>query len=252
MIRLLGVTLWLYLIVGCQPSQSQTRASQAKQHFVVDGSSTLNPMLVAAARRLAAEQPTYDIEVRQSSSGEGIKRFIAGSIPVAASSRGPKEAEYSQAAKNGRQLHLTTVAYDGLVVIVHRDNPVREFTEAQLRAVFFDGSATDWAQLGGGRKTGPVRVYAAPATQSGLTDFLAHRVTGKSDTPLVASAQSRKTDPDLIQAVADDPDGISIAALGRATSAAGRITVATISGVTPSERTVLKTEYPMARRVYVI
>ena len=209
-------------------------------------------MLADAAKQLATDRATYDVEVRMSSSGDGIKRFIAGDVNIAASSRGPKEAEYKGSAEKNRNLHLTNVAFVGLVVIVHPGNPVEDFTQAQLRAVFFEGSTTDWAQLSGGKKTGRIHVYAAPAKQSGLTVILAHRVTGKSDSPLVAGAKAVKTDPDLIEAVAGDPDGISIAELGRATSAAGRVKVATIDGIRATERSVLKAEYPLGRKVYLI
>lgn len=135
---------------------------------------------------------------------------------------------------------------------MHPTNPLTDLDESKLKATFFDGSTADWSQLTQGTRRGPIHVYAAPAVQSGLTDFLAHRVTGKADTPLVASAEGVTTDVELLDKVASDPDGISIAAFGRAVAAGGRVKILTVDGIAPSERTVLRTEYPMARKVYVV
>lgn len=242
-------SLLVWLAVGCQTAPPDRIP---RRLVIIDGAVALTPMLVAAAHQLAADRAAYDVEVHESSSGDGIKRFIAGDIDIAATGRGPKDAEYESSVEKNRDLYLTNVAFDGVVVIVHPGNPVEDLTEAQLRAVFFDGSTTDWAQLSGGKKTGGIHVYAAPATQSGVTDYLAHHLTGKGDSPLVAGARGVKTDLDLIDAVAGDPDGISIASLGRASSAAGRVKVATINGIQASERTVLRAEYPLWRRAYVI
>jgi phosphate transport system substrate-binding protein len=218
----------------------------------VDGSTSVYPMLSGAAKKLATEHPGYDVEVRESSSGDGIRRFIAGEIDIAATSRPPKEGEYAAAVERNRPLYLTNVAFDAVVVIVHPSNPIANLREAQLRALFFDGNLRDWAALTDGQKTGAVHVYAASAKQSGLTDFLAHHVTGKSDTPLVPGAKGVSKDPELIAAVADDPDGISIAALGRGADPGSRVKIVDIESVKPSERSVLMTDYPLSRRVYVI
>lgn len=89
----------LLVLAACETPSAQPGAVAAGS-IVIDGSTTLNPMLVETAKVYGAAR----VEVRQSSSGDGIKRFIAGSIDMAAVSRAPKDAEYAAAAKAHRQL----------------------------------------------------------------------------------------------------------------------------------------------------
>jgi phosphate transport system substrate-binding protein len=74
--------------------------------------------------------------------GRGLEALAAGTLDVSGAGRALTSAE----RKAG--LVGTVVAHDALAVYVHRTNPVKDLTVAQLRDVLA-GKVTSWKQLGG-------------------------------------------------------------------------------------------------------
>jgi phosphate transport system substrate-binding protein len=59
--------------------------------------------------------------------------------------------EIKQAEAKGVKPHQETVALDGIAVVVHPKNPVKNLTLDQLREIFM-GNITNWKQVGGVKK----------------------------------------------------------------------------------------------------
>ena len=81
---------------------------------------------------------TYDA----TGSGAGIEAASNGSADIGLSSRGLKDEEKASG------LVGTTVALDGIAVIVNPANKVADLTVEQI-AKIFTGEITDWSELGG-------------------------------------------------------------------------------------------------------
>ena len=78
---------------------------------VMDGSSTVFPIMEAVAEEYSAEQPEVEVTVGVSGTGGGFKRFVTGETDFSNASREIKEEEAAEAEKtvwNSRnsQLHL--------------------------------------------------------------------------------------------------------------------------------------------------
>jgi len=139
------------------------------------------------------------------------------------------------------------LALDGLIVIVHPDNPVRSLTLDQIAAVFA-GRITSWDQLGG--LSSPVSLYVRD-DRSGTLETFEAMVMGPRKLRIAESAERLEDNADLSDLVSIDPTGIGF--VGFAYARASRpLAIRQQCGLISSATTfdVKTEEYPLARRLY--
>ncbi|MDR2197451.1 MAG: substrate-binding domain-containing protein [Coriobacteriales bacterium] len=107
---------------------------------VVAGSSSVSPVMEKLGEAYAALQPDVTIEVQTSDSGTGITSTIEGVCDIGMSSRELKDSESSQ------DITATTIAIDGIAVIVNNDNPLSGLTTEQVQKIYL-GEITTWDEL---------------------------------------------------------------------------------------------------------
>lgn len=101
----------------------------------VAGSTAVYPIMSRLAE--AYNQLTgVVVEVHSMGSTAGITQAIDGTIDLGMSSRDLNEGELAQVS-------AISIAYDGLAVIVHPDNPLTSLTAEEVRQIF-TGEATHW------------------------------------------------------------------------------------------------------------
>jgi len=139
------------------------------------------------------------------------------------------------------------LALDGLVAVVHRDNPVHSITMDQLAAVFA-GRITDWSQLGGPAQ--PISVYL-PDDSSGTLRLFDQLVLAPRRMAPAPSAERLASHAELSDLVSIDPTGIGLTgyAYARATR---MLSIRQQCGIvsTPTSFTIKSEEYPLSRRLY--
>jgi len=92
--------------------------------------------------------PRANIAVTGGGSGTGIAALINGTCDIAESSRAVEEKEMKQAEAKGIKFQEEIVALDGIVVVVHPSNPVKNLTMDQLREIFMS-NIKNWKVVGG-------------------------------------------------------------------------------------------------------
>jgi len=128
---------------------SEARTSAAElQSITLKGSDTVLPLAQAEAEEFMIENPDKGVTVTGGGSGVGITALIDGEVDIATASREIKAEEIDAARANGINPVETTVAYDGIAVIVNPENPVSELTFDQLRGIY-NGSIKNWQEVGG-------------------------------------------------------------------------------------------------------
>lgn len=190
-----------------------------------------------------------DVDLQTHGSGTGIAGLLDGRTDLAMSSR-PVTADETQTGQQRSLGDLASpaqegvVALDGVAVIVHPDNPLRELRVAQLRQLF-GGSVRDWAHVGG--RPGPVRIHARDDA-SGTFDTFKGLVLGQH--PLRTDAARYESTRELAAAVAADPNAIGfvgIAGVGEARALA--IADAGVA-MLPEPFRIAVEDYPLSRRLY--
>jgi phosphate transport system substrate-binding protein len=92
--------------------------------------------------------PDVNIAVTGGGSGTGIAALISDTCDIAESSRAVEEKEIKQAGAKGITFHEEIVALDGIAVVVHPSNPVKDLTMDELRDIFM-GNIRNWKAVGG-------------------------------------------------------------------------------------------------------
>src|SRR3989442_275255 len=93
--------------------------------LVIKGSDTLGAKLVPQlAEEFKSQHPGTTFDIAAEGSTTGIAAIIDGTAQIGMSSREAKPQEIVTAKSKGVELKPTTVAYDGLGVIVHASNPI--------------------------------------------------------------------------------------------------------------------------------
>ena len=108
--------------------------------IVLAGSTSVAPVMQVMADSYKALYEGVEIEIQQTGSGAGITSTIEKACDIGMSSRALKAEELAQG------LTETTIAMDGIAVIVNNNNAVEDLTSQQIRQIF-TGEVTDWAAL---------------------------------------------------------------------------------------------------------
>src|ERR1700760_4650855 len=118
-------TPWLILLIGLATITSNAQA----ETLVIKGSDTLGAKLVPQlAEEFKAQQPGTTFSIAAEGSTTGIAAIIDGTAQIGMSSRTAKPEEVLVAGLKGVTLKQTTVAYDGIAVIVNPANSVKSLT----------------------------------------------------------------------------------------------------------------------------
>jgi len=218
--------------------------------IVIDGSTTVGPIAKAFAEYYMDKHSDVDITVNESGSGNGAKSLINGVCDVADMSRFMKEKEFKAAVNNGIIPVTHVIAMDGLPILVHPSNPVKNLTVAQVRDIYA-GRIKNWKSVGG-----PDReiVVISRDTNSGTYEtfhklVMTHKVDGKKTKDKIKdSAEYVGSNGAVRTRIQTTPSAIGYAGLGFVDKT---VKALNINNVHPSARTVTSGEYPISRPLFM-
>ena len=246
------------LVSGCGDSGSnETQAAGRLSGTVaIDGSSTVFPITEAVAEEFRGVQPDVRVTVGVSGTGGGFKKFMAGETDISDASRYIKEKEQKGCAAASIDYLELPVAYDGLAVVVNKDNDfVKSMTVAELRAMWAaDSASKKWSDIRAGWPDREFKLYA-PGQDSGTFDYFTETVNGKSGN-CRPDATFSEDDNVLVRGVAGDSDGIAFFGLAYYVENKDQLGVVAIDGgngpVIPSMETVENASYtPLSRPLFI-
>ena len=146
----------------------------------IDGSSTVFPITVAAAEIFREEYSNVQIPVGISGTGGGMKRFTINEIAISNASRPIMDKEAAIAKENGIEFTELAVAFDGLSVIVNKNNDwVDCLTTDELNLIWDQGSTVNnWNQVRSSFPDKKISLYG-PGTDSGTFDYFTEVINGE-------------------------------------------------------------------------
>ena len=106
----------------------------------VSGSSSVTPVMEKLKEAYLAVNTGAEIQIQESDSTTGMTDAAAGTSDIGMASRELKDSETEQG------LTATTIAMDGIAVIVNLDNPTTNLTSDQVKGVYV-GDVTSWDEL---------------------------------------------------------------------------------------------------------
>ena len=106
--------------------------------IVVGGSSSVSPVMEKLVEAYQAINTNADIEIQTTDSTTGVSATQEGTYNIGMASRDLKDTETGVTA--------TTIAQDGIAVIVNKENPIEELTSEQVLNIY-TGEVTTWDEL---------------------------------------------------------------------------------------------------------
>jgi phosphate transport system substrate-binding protein len=149
----------------------------------VDGSSTVGPLVTAAAEQFQGEQPGVQVTVGISGTGGGFERFCAGETDVSNASRPIKADEEAPICQqNGVEYTELQVATDALTVVTNKDNDWADcLTTDQLKTIWepgAEGKVNNWNQVDSSFPNEKLSLAGA-GTDSGTFDYFTDEINGE-------------------------------------------------------------------------
>ena len=202
--------------------------------IMISGSTTVQPIATAAADNLKKMNNHLSISVAGTGSGAGIGDAMNGTVNIGMSSRELK-------AEEAAQLNEYVIAHDGVAIIVHNSNAVRNLTVDQIKKIF-TGDIKNWNEVGGANA--PIIVYTRESTSgtlAALQDILGITVKDTA-TPTDSTGLMRS-------AVAAAANGIGYISSGQIDSSVKALTVGNIA---PSLGNIKSGTYPICRNLLLV
>ena len=223
----------------------------------IDGSSTVFPITEAVSEEFGKAGKGRVI-VGISGTGGGFKRFCRGETDISDASRPIKEKERVSCKEGGIEYIEIPVAYDGLSVVVNRNNDwVDHLTVAELKKMWepaAQGTVTRWSQIRPGFPDKEIHLYG-PGTDSGTFDYFTAAINGKAQSSR-GDYTASEDDNVLVEGVANDEGGLGYFGLAYYEQNSDKLKVVPIDNgggpVNPSLETVMAGTYkPLARHIYI-
>ena len=213
-------------------NSAQTEAPATLSGSVsTNGSTSMEKVIGALSEQFMADNSGVTVTYDPTGSGAGIEAASNGSADIGLASRALKDEEKAAGLKE------TVLAYDGIAIIVHPDNPVSDLSIEQI-AKLYTGEITNWKDVGGSdAEVVLIGREAASGTRDGFES-----ITGTKDK--CQYRQELTSTGDVITAVSQNPDAIGYASLAAIKDSVKALSV---DGVTPSEATVKDGSYPVQR-----
>lgn len=226
----LSSLLVMSALTGCGSSSAST--SKLSGSVSTNGSTSMEKVIGILSEQFMNANSDVTITYDATGSGTGIEAVANGTCDIGLASRSLKDEE---AAKG---LVATTVALDGIAVIVNENCPVDDLTVEQIAAIF-TGENTDWADFGGSGEIACIGREAGSGTRDGFES-----ITGTTDACVLK--QELTSTGAVITAVQSSENAIGYASYASVEGQDG-IKVLTVNGVACTAENITNGSYVIQR-----
>lgn len=234
------------IAVAYTTSIAQTAKQSKAGTITVKGSDTLVRLGQRWAEEYMKKHPGVVVQVSGGGTGTGIAALLNGSTDVCEASRDMEKKEYALAEQKGIKPTRYSVALDGIAIFVHKDNPIKFVTLAQLKDIY-TGKVTNWKELGGADSR--IIVYSRE-NNSGTYAFFKEHVLLKRD--FAPEIQTLPGTASVVNAVGKDINGIGYGGIAWESNVRHLAVKKDDASpaIEPTMTTITDGTYPIARELY--
>lgn len=233
--RRIGLALIMAGLVACSDNSS----TQGK--LTLTGSSTVAALAAEIGKRFEALHPGLRVDVQSGGSARGITDAREGLVDIGMVSRALKPEE--------NDLQAVTIARDGVGMIVHKTNPVRALSSAQIVAIY-TGTIRNWKEVGGA--DAPITVVNKAEGRSTLELFTQYFKLKNSDIKAHVVIGDNEQG---VKSVAGNPNAIGYVSIGTAeydASQGAMIKLLPLAGIAASTENVRNGSFPLSRPLNLV
>ena len=181
------------------------------------------------------------IKLQGGGATKGIRNATKGAIHIGGACRASIEKHPEE-----RGAYQVPVAWDALVVIVNKNNPVENITFDQLKGLYL-GKITNWKQLGG--RDAPVDLYIRRGKVSGVGRTLRELVFANFEQNFHGKYVMKSSGP-LEKGVVNNLNGV--ATTGVSSAKRRDVKILKLEGHAPSFENIKNGNYMLYRPLYLV
>ncbi|RIZ45711.1 phosphate ABC transporter substrate-binding protein PstS [Pseudomonas putida] len=225
------------------------------------GSDTLANLMTLWAEAYKKEYPNVNIQIQAAGSSTAPPALTEGTANLGPMSRKMKDVELQAfEQKYGYKPTAIPVAVDALAVFVHKDNPIKGLTMAQVDAIFSStrlcGGKADiktWGDVGvtGDLANKPIQLFGRNSV-SGTYGYFKEEALCKGD--FKPNVNEQPGSASVVQSISSSLNGIGYSGIGYKTASVKTVALAKKEGgefVEDNEANALNGTYPLSRFLYV-
>jgi len=237
------------------------RASGVSGNLSSVGSDTLANLMTLWAEEFKREYPNVNIQIQAAGSSTAPPALTESTSTLGPMSRKMKSKEIAAFEKRfGYKPTAIPVAIDALAVYVHKDNPVKGMTIAEIDAIFSStrkcGGKQDinkWGDLGltGAWANRKIQIYGRNSV-SGTYGYFKKKALCKGDYKNNVNEQPGSAS--VVQSVSSSLNGIGYSGIGYKTSGVKTVPLAKKEGkpfIDATPENAITKKYPLSRFLYV-
>lgn len=221
--------------------------SFASRIIQVKGSDTIVNASQYIVEEYMVNHSNARIAVTGGGSGVGISSLINGTADIGMASRNIKEKEIKEAEKRGEKLNEVVIGFDGITVIVNKNNKLSNLSHETLGKIF-RGEITNWKELGG--EDGQIIVLSRDSS-SGTHEFFKDHIVRDKNTMKTAEYGKNvlymPSNEAIKQEVLSNKNAIGYIGMGYVDN---KIKSLTVDNIAPTIKNVGNKSYPIAREIY--
>ena len=226
------IAILLSLVMAVSLLTVSTAADKLSGTVATNGSTSMEKVIGILSEQFMEDNDKVTITYDATGSGTGIEAVATGTCDIGLASRNLKDAEVEKG------LVATTVALDGIAIIVNENCPVDDLTVEQIAAIF-TGLVTDWADFGGKGDIACIGREAGSGTRDGFES-----ITKTTDKCVLA--QELTSTGAVIAAVKSSENAIGYASYAAVEGQEG-IKVLTVEGVECTAENIVDGSYVIQR-----
>src|SRR5918994_4917270 len=207
------VVVLAIVLAGCGASGQQSGGEPVSGEIRIEGSSTVQPIMQAAAELFRQENPEARISVGGSGTSDGFEAFCQGETQISDASRPIDVAEEVPVCEeNGVEFIEIPVAFDGISVVVNKEGNdwATDVTAEELKMVWepaAEGEITRWSQVRSDWPDRELSLYG-PGTESGTYEFFNEVIVGNEEEVNRSDYEASEDDNVLVQGVSGDENAL--------------------------------------------
>ena len=241
-----------------QPMPTGGEPARRPAPIRIGGSSTVFPILQEAIKAYRAAGNSTPIDLQESGTSDGFRRFCAGQLEIANASRPITAKEIKACQSKGISFIELPIAFDALTVVVHPANSwARSISTAELARLWgrkSQGVVDRWSEVNSSWPAKPIRL-CGPGKDSGSFDYFNKAITGNAEDSRTDYTAS-EDDNVLVRCVAGNPEALGYFGFSYYQANAGKLRALAIgtpgAAVLPTLKTVQSGRYvPLSRPVFL-
>lgn len=226
------IAILLSLVMAVSLLTVSAAADKLSGTVATNGSTSMEKVIGILSEQFMEDNDKVTITYDATGSGTGIEAVATGACDIGLASRNLKDAEVEKG------LAATTLALDGIAIIVNENCPVDDLTVEQIAAIF-TGLVTDWADFGGKGDIACIGREAGSGTRDGFES-----ITKTTDKCVLA--QELTSTGAVIAAVKSSENAIGYASYAAVEGQEG-IKVLTVEGVECTAENIVDGSYVIQR-----